>query len=320
MKWILTALFLTTSILLFATLLQWLLLSNRRMENRLKRYLELNDRQKLGRSSFNLLVQISLYKRVVREKVLSKKRGSRLSVWLARAGVPMRPEEYVMFQWICAALAGGLLLLFTMNKALLVLGLIGGYFVPRIWVSRKEKERMASFEDSLQDMITTLIGSLRAGFSFLQALKTVSDEAGSPMKEETETVLREMQYGATLEEALGRWKERMPSEDLDLMIQAILIQRQVGGNLAVVLEAIVQTIRDRNKIQRQVKTLTAQGRLSGIVIGLLPIVLGILLYLISPDYIGVLFHNTVGLIMLVCGGFLAVMGLVFIRKLTKVEV
>jgi tight adherence protein B len=129
-----------------------------------------------------------------------------------------------------------------------------------------------------------------------------------------------MQYGSHMEDALHQLKERMPSEDLELMIQAILIQRQIGGNLATVLETIVQTIRDRNKIQRQVQTLTAQGRLSGTVIGLLPIVLGMLIYLIQPAYIGTLFHHPIGILMMICGMVSGIIGFMLIRKLTTIEV
>jgi tight adherence protein B len=149
---------------------------------------------------------------------------------------------------------------------------------------------------------------------------TVVEEAQSPVKEEMERVLKEMQYGSTIEEALNELKVRMPSEDLDLMIQAIIIQRTVGGNLATVLDKIVETIRDRTKIQRQITTLTAQGKLSGIIIGLLPLILAILLYMIEPDYIGTLFENVIGWVMIACGSISGIIGFILIRKITTIEV
>jgi tight adherence protein B len=112
----------------------------------------------------------------------------------------------------------------------------------------------------------------------------------------------------------------MPSNDLEMMIQTVLIQRQVGGNLASVLEIIVKTIKDRNKIQRQVKTLTAQGRLSGRVIGALPVVLGTAIYLINPGYINALFGNPAGIMIMSAGVVSGVIGFVLINKLTKIEV
>lgn len=249
-----------------------------------------------------------------------RKLYKKLEPFLAGAGVSIRPEKYVLLQWISSSLCAGLLYLIF---GIIYFGLIGfviGFKIPRWWMQQIKKDRLNRFNDGLQDMITTIIGSLRAGFSFVQALKAVVDESESPIKEEIELVLKEIQYGRTMEAALQQLKERMPSEDLDLMIQAILIQRQIGGNLALILETIVQTIRDRNKIQRQIRTLTAQGRLSGIIIGALPIVLGTLLYLIQPDYIGTLFHHRIGVIFLLGGSISACIGFILIRKLTTIEV
>jgi tight adherence protein B len=320
MKWAIIALFSFTCFLIFMAFLQMVFLSDRKLNKRLDRYLHLNDKKKLSRKNFNLMVQMQLYKQTVREKLLTKKKGERLETMLARAGVAMRPEEYILFQWIAAALAGGLLFIISGKGLLLILGAPVGYMFPKWFVKKKERDRMAAFNDGLQDMITTIIGSLRAGFSFAQALKTVVQESENPIREEMETVLKEMQFGTTMEEALNHLKDRMPSEDLDLMIQSILIQRQIGGNLAVILETIVQTIRDRNKIQRQIRTLTAQGRMSGLVIGLLPIVIAILLYVIEPEYIGTLFVHPIGLMLLGAGAVSGTIGFVLIRKLTRIEV
>ncbi|CAM3952143.1 type II secretion system F family protein [Cohnella lubricantis] len=317
---ILVALFAMSSFLLFSALLQMLFLSNKRMEKRLNRYLDLNDKKQLSRKKFNLLVRMQLYKRTVRERVLTKQRSSRLDAMLRLSGVPLKPEEYVLFQWMSTALCAGIFYLLFNQPLMLGVGAVIGFLLPRWWIGKKRKARIKAFNDGLLDMLTTVISSLRAGFSFAQALKTVVDESDGPVQEEAETVLKEMQYGTTMEDALTEWKERMPSEDLDLMIQAILIQRQIGGNLAVILETIVQTIRDRGRIQRQVTTLTAQGKLSGIVIGLLPFVLAFLLYLISPDYIGTLFQNKIG-IGLVAGGLVSgIIGFILIRKITTIEV
>ncbi|HZG73841.1 MAG TPA: type II secretion system F family protein, partial [Chondromyces sp.] len=160
----------------------------------------------------------------------------------------------------------------------------------------------------------------RAGFSFPQALQTVAKEFPSPIKEEIETVLREMQYGNSMENSLNQLKERMPSSDLDMMVEAILIQRNVGGNLATVLEQIVETIRDRMRIKRQIQTLTAQGRMSGIVIGVLPIALGLLLYVVSPEYISSLFSHPLGLVLMAAGVVFGFLGLFLILKITSIEV
>ncbi|TJY40730.1 type II secretion system protein [Cohnella pontilimi] len=320
MIWILVAMFALSSFLLFCAVLQLLFLSDRRLKNRMNRLLELNDKKKLGRKKFNLLVRMSLYKQTVRERVLTKKKSARIETMLAMSGVPLKPEEYVMFQWICTAFCGGFCYLLFSQIFLVPVGAVVGFMLPRLWIGKKRKERVKAFNEGLLDMLTTVIGSLRAGFSFAQALKTVVDESDGPIRDEAETVLKEMQYGTTMEDALNDWKERMPSEDLDLMIQAILIQRQIGGNLATILETIVQTIRDRGRIQRQITTLTSQGRLSGIVIGLLPIALGFVLFLIDPHYIGSLFQHPIGIGMVVAGFISGMIGFVLIRKITTIEV
>jgi len=311
---------LLTSFLFFAAVLQLIFMSNKKLEKRLKQYLDLSNKQKLSGKRFHLLVQLQLYKAAVKNKVLTKQKNEKLVHILQRAGLPIKPEEYILYQWICMALCGGLLFLVTDLVLFVFVGLIIGFILPKWWVKKKERDRMAKFNDGLEDMITTVIGSLRAGFSFAQALKAVVEESDDPIKEEIETLLKEMQYGTNMEDALLHLKERMPSGDLDLMIQSVLIQRQVGGNLATVLETIVQTIRDRNKIQRQVQTLTAQGKLSGLIIGLLPVGITLILYLIQPDYIGTLFHNPIGLIMVTAAVVLGGIGLAMIRKITTIEV
>jgi tight adherence protein B len=318
--WMLTAMVMLTTLLLFTAIFQGLFHTNRRMNRRMKKFIDLNDQRKLGKRKFNLLIQMQLFRLRMKEKVMTKKKSKQLEQMISRSGVTLAPEEYVMFQWIAALLLGGILFVIMSNIFIAAIGFIIGFSLPRFWIRKKERERFKKFNDGLEDMIMTVIGSLRAGFSFAQALKTVVDESDAPMKDEIELLLKEMQYGTSMEEALEHLKERMPSEDLDLLVQAVLIQRQVGGNLAIVLETIVRTIRDRNKIQRQVKTLTAQGRMSGWVIGLLPFGLSVVLYLVQPSYIGTLFTHPIGLVLVGAAAVSMTIGLILIRKMTTIEV
>lgn len=320
MKYFILVLFLFTSFMLFISILQLVFLSDRRLAKRMKHYLDLQAGKGLDRKKFSLLVQMQITKQRIRTQVLTKDKNQKIEIMLRRAGVPIKPEEYVLFQWISTALVGGILFIVAGKILFLLIGAVIGFMLPKWYIKKKERERIIKFNESLADMITTIVGSLRAGFSFPQALKTVVEEASSPIKEEMETVLKEMQYGSSIEDSLRDLKERMPSEDLELMIQAILIQRQVGGNLATVLDKIVETIRDRTKIQRQIVTLTAQGKLSGIVIGLLPLILGFVIYLIEPDYIGTLFSHPVGIAMIGGGLISGIIGFVLIRKITTIEV
>ncbi|MFZ3589159.1 type II secretion system F family protein [Bacillus sp. DJP31] len=320
MKYYLLILVLFTSFLFFVSVLQIFFLSNSRLDKRMKHYLSIQERKTLDPKKFSLLVQMQMTKQKIKKQVLTKDKNNRLEILISRSGVALKPEEYILFQWISTGLCGGLLFIISGQIFFIFVGGIIGFMLPKWYLVKKQKNRLISFNDGLADMITTIVGALRAGFSFPQSLKTVVEEAHSPIKEEMETVLRELQYGSSIEESLNALKERMPSEDLELMIQAILIQKQVGGNLATVLDKIVETIRDRTRIQRQIMTLTAQGRLSGIVIGLLPIILAFVLFLIEPEYIGTLFTHPIGLILVGAGVFSSLIGFIFIQKITSIEV
>jgi tight adherence protein B len=239
---------------------------------------------------------------------------------LISAGVTLKPEEYVMLRVFLAVIAGGMLYFISSNILLLLVGAMVGYIVPNMWIKRKVKKRIQKFNKALPDMINTLIGALRSGYSLPQAMKTVSEDCEAPINEEILILLKELNYGITMEEALNNLNTRMPSVELELMIQATLIQRQAGGNLSNILEIIVSTIRERSKLDRHVRTLTAQGRLSGKVIGALPIVLGFILYLFDPKYMSNFLGNIVGKIAISVGVISGIIGYIIINRITKIEV
>lgn len=300
----------------------YFILMDKKLEKRMNYYLDIvkNNKKLLKkRAKEEEESRLKLINEVIREK-LSSLNQEKIDQKLKSAGVKLTSEEYIMLKWVLAAILGGILYILSGSVFLLMLGGIFGYFILNLWVRKKKKKRIIQFNEGLPDMITTIIGSLRSGYSFTQAFKTVVEECDSPVKEEIATLLTELNYGIPMEDALNNLNGRMPSGDLELLIQAVLIQRQVGGNLAGVLEIIVETIRERNRIQRQVKTLTSQGRLSGRVIGGLPIVLGFMIYLINPEYIQALFTNTLGIIIVSVGSVSGIIGFILINKLTKIEV
>lgn len=256
---------------------------------------------------------------LIRKKKPTRKKEL-LEQQLSAAGVPMKAEEFRVFRGFAVLIVGGLFYLFTNLIGTLAIGGIIGYVIPSVWLKKKQAKRLQRFNQMLPDMLTTIIGSLRAGHSFQQSLKMVSEESDPPIKEEVYLVLKEIQYGSTMEEALNNWKRRMPSGDLELLVEALLIQRQVGGNLAYLLDKIVETTREREKIANQVKTLTAQGRLSGIIISLLPVGLGAVIYVINPEYITTLFVEPIGRIMLAVAAIGGVIGFLLVRKITTIEV
>lgn len=325
MTTLLIIMILITSTLIFLSLFQIFVKKESVMEDRVNRYLRddkepdsnqdaVKEKRKLPAPNFTLA------KRRIRTALKKNNKNETIELLLSQAGVPLKPEEYVMFRWISLILTSGILYLITDNLLMLLIGAVIGRMIPGIVVKSRKRKRIKAFNDHLPDMITTVVGALRAGFSFTQALKSVEEEAASPMKEEIGLVVKEMQYGMTLEESLNRFKERVPSEDLNLMIQAIIIQRQIGGNLATVLEKISQTIRDRIQVQGQIRTLTAQGRMSGAVVGSLPIALGMILFLIEPDYVAVMFTHPVGMVLIVIAAVSSMIGFLLIKKVTAIEV
>jgi tight adherence protein B len=311
---------LVTSTLFFFALLVRIFQKRKLMENRIHEFIYQQEEVKPKDKKIQRIVDLTPAKERVRKQLKSRNKGVAIEMRLQQAGVPLKPEEYVMFQWISFAFFAGFFYLLKDSIIVLIFGAVFGIMLPKLILKSRKKKRLQQFNVYLPEMITTLVNALRAGFSFLQALKNAAEEAPSPIKEELEITLREMQFGVSVEESLNRLHERMPSDDLDLMIQAILIQRQVGGNLAVVLEKNVHTIRERIKIQGQIKTLTAQGKMSGTVVALLPLGLSGMLSLVNPGYMTPLFTNPIGIALLCIAAISMLIGFLLITKITTIEV
>jgi tight adherence protein B len=259
--------------------------------------------------------------------------STRLSTEIARADLKLRPAEF-LFAWIAspflfaafAYLIGFIVPGFHNIVALVAVFAIGAYF-PRWYIGFRQKKRLARFSEQLPNTITLLANSLRAGSSFLQGVELVTREAQPPISEEFERVVREMSLGVALQPALGNLVRRVKSEDLELMVTAINIQSQVGGNLATVLDSIAFTIRERIRIIGEIRVLTSMQRYSGYVITLLPVGLAGLLFLISPSYITALFRNPpvtlglpTGVIFLIVGLISMAIGYFFIRRIVDIKV
>lgn len=319
--WFISVFMLVTGILYYFFLL------DKKFEKRLNYYLNIDKKYKNLRNKKvesnkgnNLLKR---YNELIRKKLrgeLSYEKQHSINKKLMSAGLTLKFEEYVMLRVFLTVVTGGILYFLSNNIILLLIGAFVGYVSPNMWIKNKAKKRIAKFNKALPDMINIMVGALRAGYSFTQAIKTVSEDCDPPVNEEILILLKELNYGISMEEGLNNLYERMPSVDLELMIQAILIQRQVGGNLSNILEIIVNTIRERNKLDRKIRTLTAQGRLSGKIIGALPIVLGFILYLFDPSYMSNFWNNIIGKIAIILGVVLGIIGFIIINRITKIEV
>jgi tight adherence protein B len=251
--------------------------------------------------------------------VQDKRFSSKVQRDLARADLRLRVAEYYYIRvGLSLGLAAVLLLLRDPLSA--VVGAILGYFLPRIWVGRRIGSRLNAFNKQLPDTITLLSNSLRAGSSFLQSIELVSRESPAPMGPEMGRVVREVNLGLSMEEALSNLVRRIKSDDLDLMVTAIGVQQQVGGNLAEILDTIAFTIRERVRIKGEIRTLTAQGRYSGYLVAFLPIGIMVTLNFINPEFMQPLFTETIGQILLVCGGIMMLIGFFAIQKITNIKV
>ncbi|MDE3113105.1 MAG: type II secretion system F family protein [Chloroflexota bacterium] len=256
---------------------------------------------------------------VLTADVEDKRFAMRVARDLARANLKLKVAEYYYIR-IGLAIGLGLVLGVMRDPVSGVAGVVIGYFAPRFWVGRRIGGRLGAFNKQLPDTITLLSNSLRAGSSFLQSTELVSRETPPPMGEEMGRVVREVNLGLGMEEALLNMVRRIKSEDLDLMVTAISIQQQVGGNLAEILDTIAFTIRERVRIKGEVNTLTAQGRYSGYLVAMLPIGIAFMINLISPAFMEPLFKQTIGQILLVTAGIMMAIGFFAIRKITDIKI
>lgn len=259
------------------------------------------------------------------EKLVNEERGSAIATELARADLPLTPGEYVAINLGSVALGAflGLLIgggLSTSGLIFAIIGALLGFYAPRFYVRVLKGRRLNAFNGQLGDTIVLLANSLRSGYSLLQSMETAAKEITPPMATEIQRVTREVGLGLSMQTALANMYRRMPSDDLDLLITAINVQHEVGGNLAEILDNIAFTIRERVRIQGEIRTITAQQRLSGYILAVLPAVLGFLMYLLNPQYISRLWTSTCGMIMLGAGALMLVLGFLAIRAITTIEV
>jgi tight adherence protein B len=246
--------------------------------------------------------------------------ASNIQTDLARADLKLRVAEFLALTMLMVILFF-LLARLIFGSALmgLVFGIVG-FFAPRIYVNFRKGQRLNAFNDQLGDTITLLANSLRSGFSIVQSMETVSQQLPDPIAGEFHRVTQEIGLGLHYEQALDNMMRRVPSEDLDLMITAINIQGKVGGNLAEILDTIGHTIRERVRIKGEIRVLTAQQMISGYILTGLPVVLGLVLYLINKTYIGRMFNDPCGWIMLGTAALMIIGGFLIIRKIVNIEV
>ena len=244
---------------------------------------------------------------------------ARTEALLEAADVPLRAAELLFYTPAFA------ILLFLLLAVLVspIAGLIGGVVLclaPIAYLNNRVRTRQLRFEHQLPDTLTLLASSLRAGFSLMQGLEAVAQEIADPMQKELQRVFTEVRLGRPVEDALGDAADRMDSNDLRWTVMAIRIQREVGGNLAVLLDTVSDTMVKRERIRRELRALTAEGRLSAIVLSLVSPILALAIWLIQPEYLQPLFHDFLGILGLVLAIVLSIVGWFWLRRIVDIEV
>lgn len=246
--------------------------------------------------------------------------GADLATQLAQADIKFTVSEFMAATVIMVIVATGLTF-FLSGSALTAAGVcLLCFFAPRWYITFLRGRRLRSFNDQLSDTINLMVNGIRSGYSVMQSMESVSREMSPPISVEFARVVQEVQLGITLEIALSNMLRRMPSDDLDMMITAINVQREVGGNLAEVLDSISYTIRERVRIKGDIRALTSYGRGAGNLISAIPIILSVIVYLINPEFIGLLFIHRCGWMMIGAGVLGIVSGYIIIMKIVDIEV
>lgn len=253
------------------------------------------------------------------EKLQRFERTRKLDLKMQQAGWPLLGTEFELMQLGFGMLLGLLTLAVTLDITAALLAFIAGIAAGMILLRLRIQRRQKLFTNQLGDMLTMVANALRAGFSFLQAFELIAKEMPAPMSTEAQQVINEINLGGTLENALNNMQKRVESDDFELVITSVLIQRQVGGNLAQILDTISETIEERIRMRREVLSLTAQGRLSGMILAALPPVLAVLISVISPGYMAPLLENEVGKYIIAGCVVMELIGFIIIRRIVDIK-
>lgn len=292
------------------------------VDERLESYLQQETTGKLPEGEVKQ-ARAAILTNWITKRVEQTNMGDNIARELARADMKFKTGEYIALVIISSALTGAFGYFFGGGSFIFaILGAIFGLFIPRFFVRRAQAQRLRKFNDQLPDMLNLMVNGLRTGYSALQAMEAVSSELPAPISDEFRRVVQEMQLGVPMEGALDNLQRRIASDDLDLAITAINIQREVGGNLAEILDVISYTIRERIRIQGEIKALTAQVSYSGKFLAFMPIILALGLWALNREYMMQFFEEpiTCGISILVLAGIMLVAGYFILNRLGSVEI
>jgi len=269
-----------------------------------------------------MLVQTALVQRAVAmTESFAERRGflTRVEEMLERANLPVRAGEAMFFLslGVIAAMAAGVMVVGSFFVAVILGVITAGLGYAGLLMAAKR--RLKAFEAQLPDTLSLLAGTLRAGYSLPQGIDAVSHEIADPMGHELRRAMTEAQLGRELEDALSNVADRLDSADFAWAVMAIGIQREVGGNLSEVLLTVAETMIQRDRLQREVNALTAEGRVSAFILSMMPPGLGVVMYVMNPTYVGVLFSRTIGLVLIGLATVSGLIGLAWMKKVITID-
>ena len=246
-------------------------------------------------------------------------KGQRIELLMQQADWPLHGTEFEAILLLWGLLVGFVTFLVTLKGVMFFVGAIVAILLGFLLLALRIRRRRKKFTNQLGDMLTMVANALRAGFSFMQAFELISREMDAPMGKEVKLVVNEVNLGNTIESALNNMQQRVASPDFELVVTAVLIQRQVGGDLASILDTISETIAERVRMRREVMTLTAQGRASAWVLMLVPIGLAIFMYGINPDYLSPLIETDIGRMFVAGAVVLEIIGCIIIQRIVDIK-
>lgn len=246
--------------------------------------------------------------------------GKRIELMMQQADWPIRGTEFEAILLLWGGLVGLVTFLVTLKGAMFFVGALAGILIGLALLGLRIRRRRKKFTNQLGDMLTMVANALRAGFSFMQAFELISREMDAPMGREVQLVVNEVNLGNTLESALDNMQRRVASPDFELVVTAVLIQRQVGGDLASILDTISETIAERVRMRREVMTLTAQGRASALVVSCIPIGLAAAVSILNPNYLKPLIETELGRMFIVAAVILQLIGFIVIHRIVDIEI
>lgn len=303
-----TMLIMITVFFLVLLLLYAISTDQRQMQERLEAMANLRN------SDLASLKKVKKNRDKSKHKVLKKLEND-----LSMSGILIRPSEFLLFWLVLTLVPSTLLFMLGGNIIFSIILVIFGLLTPPLYVNKKRAKRVELFEQQLIDAISIMSSCLKAGLTFQQALVSISKEMPNPISEEFGRVVKELKLGSSIEISLTRLSDKIGSQNFMMIVSAILIQRQTGGNLSEILTNISGTIKERFKIKNEIKVLTATARTSGLVVGLMPVAIILVFMLFNPDYVTIFFESNLGIAMIITAIVMEVIGYLVIRKIVNIR-